>query len=225
MLSSTESRPAAPPGSAPRDRYPPATVLLNVYDVTEANGWLESLGFGLHHTGVEVYGMEFHYGGCVEDTGVGQNTPRLCHPHLFREQYVMGTTPLSEAAVDSVVTRMEENKDWEGRRYDMVRHNCNHFSDALLRELLPPRTPEERRAAAAASAGGGAQGPAPWDVRAGGVPLLLRWWLDTEGEGEGEGRAAPSLIPPHVQRIARSAVRFLPASIVDLISGCVSFDT
>lgn len=41
----------------------PQVVYLNVYDVVKANSFLECLGFGLYHTSVGIYEMEFSYGG------------------------------------------------------------------------------------------------------------------------------------------------------------------
>ena len=41
----------------------PQVVYLNIYNVVSANSFLECLGFGLYHTSVGIYGMEFSYGG------------------------------------------------------------------------------------------------------------------------------------------------------------------
>ena len=41
----------------------PQVVYLNIYNVVSANSFLEYLGFGLYHTSVGIYGMEFSYGG------------------------------------------------------------------------------------------------------------------------------------------------------------------
>lgn len=38
-------------------------VKLNVYDLSEQNNVLYWCGFGVFHTGVEVYGVEYAYGG------------------------------------------------------------------------------------------------------------------------------------------------------------------
>lgn len=40
-----------------------APVYLNVYDLTPQNGWTYWCGVGVFHTGVEVYGIEYAYGG------------------------------------------------------------------------------------------------------------------------------------------------------------------
>jgi hypothetical protein len=39
------------------------TVYLNVYNVTSLNWLLEMIGFGLYHTSLGIFGIEFSYGG------------------------------------------------------------------------------------------------------------------------------------------------------------------
>ena len=36
---------------------------MNVYHVSSANGALEMLGFGIYHTSVGLFDMEFSFGG------------------------------------------------------------------------------------------------------------------------------------------------------------------
>lgn len=38
-------------------------VMLNVYDLTTQNDWTYHCGIGVFHTGVEVYGVEYAFGG------------------------------------------------------------------------------------------------------------------------------------------------------------------
>lgn len=42
---------------------PSSAVYLNVYDLIEHNDWTYWCGVGIFHSGVEVYGVEYAYGG------------------------------------------------------------------------------------------------------------------------------------------------------------------
>lgn len=39
------------------------TVWLAIYDLSDQNWWTAHLGVGIFHSGVEVYGVEWAYGG------------------------------------------------------------------------------------------------------------------------------------------------------------------
>ena len=49
-------------------------VVLNVYDLSPSNKYLYSIGLGFYHSGVEVNGKEYSFGGNPEmmSTGVTQ---------------------------------------------------------------------------------------------------------------------------------------------------------
>jgi hypothetical protein len=56
---------------------PMAPVYLNVYDLSDQNQYLYWAGVGVYHTGVEVYGIEYAYGGHDYDvSGVFATNPR-----------------------------------------------------------------------------------------------------------------------------------------------------
>ena len=48
----------SPSGSG--DRVP---VILNVYDLSPQNKYTYCCGLGIYHSGVEVYGVEYAFGG------------------------------------------------------------------------------------------------------------------------------------------------------------------
>ena len=47
----------------PRSAPPPPVPPQNVYDLTPQNDYVYWCGVGVYHTGVEVYGIEYAYGG------------------------------------------------------------------------------------------------------------------------------------------------------------------
>lgn len=62
---------------------PSSAVYLNVYDLIEHNDWTYWCGVGIFHSGVEVYGVEYAYGGHEYDAPGGLlHVPGLTGPCL-----------------------------------------------------------------------------------------------------------------------------------------------
>ncbi len=55
-----------------------APVIINVYDLAPHNTWTYWCGVGIFHSGVEVYGVEFAYGGAQH----------LFEPVLYRSNHM-----------------------------------------------------------------------------------------------------------------------------------------
>lgn len=124
-----------------------APVTLNVYDLTPQNDWTYWVGVGVFHTGVEVYGIEYAYGGHDYDvSGVFATNPReapgaggctLCshafrpgsQTHLpdqqpcmpavhFRESIPMGDTDKTPAQVQQLIAQM--GYQYRGNSYHLL---------------------------------------------------------------------------------------------------------
>mmetsp|Transcript_49989 Transcript_49989/g.99280 ORF Transcript_49989/g.99280 Transcript_49989/m.99280 type:complete len:296 (+) Transcript_49989:32-919(+) len=115
-------------------------VVLHIYDVTDAaalhiaNGCLQALGVGLFHVGVEVYGWEWSYGFTQAGSGVFASPPATCKARKYRQAHSLGRTRLSIEEVEALLHELR--REWHGSRYNLVRNNCIHFSQALCKRLL-----------------------------------------------------------------------------------------
>ncbi|CAE7641716.1 desi2 [Symbiodinium pilosum] len=120
-------------------------VILNVYDVSghpvlkNANKLFRALGAGAYHAAVEINGEEWSYGFTDEGTGVFTCGPRECEAHSFRESIPIGATTLSQEEVTAALDALVQT--WQGPEYDILRHNCCHYSNAMLRALGLPEAP------------------------------------------------------------------------------------
>jgi len=120
----------------------PTDVVLHIYDVSEApalqavNKALRAVGTGAFHGAVEVYGQEWSYGGVEEGTGVFSCPPKGCTAHVYRESVPMGQTAMSHSEVNLLLAELEQ--EWPGRDYDLLAHNCCHFSEELCKRLQVP---------------------------------------------------------------------------------------
>eukprot|EP00762_Andalucia_godoyi_P003043 ANDGO_04169.mRNA.1 DeSI-like protein At4g17486 len=109
-------------------------VKCNVYDIID-NSYSAWAGIGVFHSGIEVYGVEYSFGGGLGSaTGVFGIEPRSAEGVVFRETVVLGETKLSRSEVERIVWDMA--RDWPSNSYDLLERNCNVFSDALAQRIL-----------------------------------------------------------------------------------------
>ena len=122
-------------------KTPTATpVVLHIYDLgtqfAGVNAVCKAIGTGAFHAGVEVYQTEWSYGGSCNgptNTGIFSCPPRGCEAHSYREAIDMGTTTMSRQEVNKLISKLKV--EWTGHQYDLLRHNCCHFCEALCLNL------------------------------------------------------------------------------------------
>lgn len=112
-------------------------VFLNVYDLHDSNAWLQRIGMGLFHTGVEVGGMEYSF----NEAGIFKCTPkRTPPPAVFRESIQIGVHEGSANEVSQIIRELRE--EFSPGTYNLVNKNCNAFSNEFCIKLVQTPIPK-----------------------------------------------------------------------------------
>eukprot|EP01041_Mallomonas_annulata_P009303 gene9303-19310_t len=111
-------------------------VILNVYDLNDVNQYLYHWGLGVYHSGVEVCGVEYTFGG---GGGIFYTEPKNAPGAKHRESIPMGTFNGTTRDLESIVNDLRG--DFDGSAYNILTKNCNHFADALVLKLLKKPVP------------------------------------------------------------------------------------
>ncbi|KAJ8657554.1 hypothetical protein O0I10_006856 [Lichtheimia ornata] len=120
-------------------------VFVNVYDMLEPSlltnvGY--ALGVGIFHSGVEVAGREYCFGGHEYEnlTGVFAVEPKIGPPGvLFKQSIPMGYIDMSDQEIEQVLYAVSE--DFGGTTYNLLTRNCNHFTEDLCSRLTGKSIP------------------------------------------------------------------------------------
>jgi len=107
-------------------------VFLNLYDLSPANDFLYPIGFGLHHSGVEVLGSEYSF---ASNAGIFEASPKEAPGAKFREQLLIG---IMDGGQSELKKALDDLRDLFGPNdYNIIKRNCNHFANALVGKLVP----------------------------------------------------------------------------------------
>ncbi|XP_076958769.1 deSI-like protein At4g17486 [Bidens hawaiensis] len=115
-------------------------VFLNVYDLTSFNNYSIWFGFGVFHTGIEVYGMEYGFGAHdYSISGVFEVEPRSCPGFIYRCSISLGHIDMSASEFREFIETMAS--EYHGNTYHLICKNCNHFTDDISHRLHCKRIP------------------------------------------------------------------------------------
>lgn len=124
---------------------------VNVYNLqprtkTGGSPLNQNLGFGIFHSGIEIMGKEWSFGGIPEAlatsisptySGIFPSVPKSVLPRSqFYESVVLGLLPhtATEGDIFAVVRNM--GPQWTAASYNILKKNCNHFCEAFRDELV-----------------------------------------------------------------------------------------
>lgn len=132
-----------------------AEVALSVYELTGTSGinyLTSSAGLGgAYHVGVEVYGLEWSFGG--RDFGSGLDVVYIGQSSLgyFHSRLPLGRTRKSPQQVLDILD--EYRRTWHGDTYHLLARNCGTFSVEFTKRLGFNNQPEWINSLAATGAG------------------------------------------------------------------------
>ncbi|EDX02129.1 deubiquitinase DESI2 [Drosophila yakuba] len=120
-------------------------VVLNVYDLVTTNDYTIALGVGFFHSGVQLYGREYGFGGHeFPISGIFEIEPCNAQEELgehfrYRESILLGYTHFSCADVSRIVDQL--GQQFPGNSYHLTSKNCNHFSNCLAHLVCGHKIP------------------------------------------------------------------------------------
>jgi len=113
-------------------------VILNVYDMFWTNDYTANVGLGVYHSGLQIYGREYAYGGHpFPFSGIFDIAPReaaeLGEQFRYKQSVHLGNTDFTAHEVEKILEQL--GKEYRGDRYHLMNRNCNHFSGAFSQIL------------------------------------------------------------------------------------------
>lgn len=113
-------------------------VFVNIYDMYTVNNYVSAMGVGIYHCGIEVYGVEFGYGGHpFPFSGIFEMTPRdneeLGESFRFKEAIEIGSTDFTRKEIEQIVKLM--GREFRGIDYHLINKNCNSFSSQFSKTI------------------------------------------------------------------------------------------
>eukprot|EP01063_Lacrimia_lanifica_P014242 TRINITY_DN20876_c0_g1_i1.p1 TRINITY_DN20876_c0_g1~~TRINITY_DN20876_c0_g1_i1.p1 ORF type:complete len:327 (+),score=98.10 TRINITY_DN20876_c0_g1_i1:110-1090(+) len=128
--------------SPPTPAVAPVPVYVNVYNLMppDSNAKFSMLGVGIYHSGVDVYGEEWTFGGsreavAPERSGIFAVPPKRAVPSLH-SSVLVGEVRLTREQVRWIIKGLE--RTWTMASYQLLSRNCNHFAEEFVAKLGLP---------------------------------------------------------------------------------------
>lgn len=116
-------------------------VVLNVYDLSQglarqlSASLLGKVIDGIWHTGIVVYGNEYYFGGGIQRTPIGKT------PYGSPLKVVdLGFTQVPKEVFEDFLNEISPR--YTQATYNVLRHNCNNFTEELAQFLVGNGIPE-----------------------------------------------------------------------------------
>jgi len=99
---------------------------------------------GAYHSGLVVAGQEWAYGGHSKEglSGVYYSPPERDPNHSFYRRIIVGELTATKADVEKSIRTLASSPNWRGTEYQILEHNCNHFTSDLMWLLMKRRPPD-----------------------------------------------------------------------------------
>jgi len=111
-------------------------IYLNIYDLSPANCFLYPFGLGIHHSAIEINGVEYTF---AEIAGIFEITPKQSDFGEFRGSIKLGEIQMLNHDIRHEIYSL--SNDFKGSNYDVALKNCNTFSNAVCEKLLKKKIP------------------------------------------------------------------------------------
>ena len=125
-------------------------VVLRIYDMSRGMAKAMSMAVigrqvdGIWHTGLSVYGREYFFGQAArfDQSGLQSATPQEAAASfgMVPTELVLGTTAIPEDLFEDFLR--EVGPQFTGQTYNVLNHNCNHFTQAAAEFLTGSGIPD-----------------------------------------------------------------------------------
>ena len=110
-------------------------VIINVYFLNSFSTYLSSVGVGVYHTGVSVFGREYSFGyHPYEGTGIFETEPGQASGVQLSQSLTVPELFVELNAVELILDDLR--CEYAASTYNIFTRNCNHFTNDFCERLL-----------------------------------------------------------------------------------------